>query len=349
MQVLYRGGVHLPRAGGSSGHGEMWLDPHFECPSAIVSHAHADHMKSHGQVIATPATAAMMRLRGATKSRFREVDFHAPLHFHEDDASGEACSQDCGEACGNERTRVSLYPAGHVLGSSQVLVERGGMRLLYSGDFKLRPSRASEEAIVPQADIVVMETTFGRPQYRFPETEEVLGDIARWCKNVLKSGSNPVLFCYSLGKGQEVLAGLKDADFPIYLHEKHFAMANLYREFGVDFPEYQLYQPETKMDGVLLCASGCRKGRWFRWLEQAHSLKTAYISGWALDRNARWRFGTDHAFPLSDHAGYDDLMAYVGLSGAQTIYTMHGFEDEFAHDLRRQGYLALPLKHAVEI
>jgi hypothetical protein len=66
-------------------------------------------------------------------------------------------------------------------------------------------------------------------------------------------------------------------------------------------------------------------------------LKTAYISGWALDRGARWRFNTDHAFPLSDHAGYDDLMAYVGMTGAQTIYTMHGFEDEFARDLREQG------------
>ncbi len=126
-------------------------------------------------------------------------------------------------------------------------------------------------------------------------------------------------------------------------------MSNLYRELGVTFPDYQLYQPETALDGVLLCASGCKRGRWFRWLEQSHNLKTAYVSGWALDKGARYRFGTDKAFPLSDHAGYDDLMAYVGLSGAQTIYTMHGFEDEFAADLRRQGYLSLPLKHAVEI
>ncbi len=338
--------MHLPAG---SGHGELWLDPHFECASAIVSHAHADHMKSHGSVIATPATAAMMRLRGANTRRFHELGFNTPLQFGPGEPGVFQCNEGCSGTCGEERTRVELYPAGHVLGSSQVLVERGGMRLLYSGDFKLRPSRASEAAVVPQADILVMETTFGRPQYRFPETEEVLGDIARWCGSVLKSGSNPVLLCYSLGKGQEVLAGLKGVDFPIYLHEKHFAMANLYREFGVELPKYRLYQPETKMDGVLLCANGCRKGRWFRWLERAHSLKTAYISGWALDAGARWRFGTDHAFPLSDHAGYDDLMAYVGLSGARTIYTMHGFEDEFAQDLRRQGYLALPLKHAVAV
>jgi Cft2 family RNA processing exonuclease len=188
MQVQYRGGVHLPQAGS---HGELWLDPHFECASAIVSHAHADHMKAHASVIATPATAAMMRLRGATKPNFREVPFNTSLHFHEGQAHD--CSENCGSECGDQRTRVSLHAAGHVLGSSQVLVERDGLRLLYSGDFKLRASRASEVATVPSADIVVMETTFGLPKYRFPDNEEVLGDIRAWCANVLRSGR--ALFC----------------------------------------------------------------------------------------------------------------------------------------------------------
>jgi Cft2 family RNA processing exonuclease len=216
-------------------------------------------MKGHARVIATPATAAMMRLRGAGASRFREVDFGHPFHFHTADDDCADCGEACGPDCGDSRTRATLLPAGHVLGSSQVLVERDGLRLLYSGDFKLRPSRASEEATVPAADILVMETTFGRPQYKFPETEEVLGDIRRWCSAVLRTGGTPVLFCYSLGKGQEVLAGLDGVDFPIYLHEKHFAMANLYRQFGVAMPEYRLYQPETKIDGVLCAPAAAAK------------------------------------------------------------------------------------------
>jgi hypothetical protein len=326
MQVLYRDGVHVPVP-------DVWLDPHFRCEAAVVSHAHADHMKAHGQVFATPATAAMMRLRGAATPNFHEVGFHETF-----------CYRD-----GEESPCVTLLPAGHVLGSSQVLVEHEGMKLLYSGDFKLRASRSSEVAEVPQADVLVMETTFGLPKYRFPDNEEVLGDIRRWCRSVLNTGSRPVVLCYSLGKGQEVLAGLDGVDFPIYLHEKHFHMANLYREFGVKLPPYRLYVPGAPLDGVLLCASGCRKGRWFADLARRESLKTSYVSGWALDAGAKWRFGTDHAFPLSDHAGYDDLMAYVGLSGAGTIYTMHGFDEQFARDLRKQGYLALPLKHAVEL
>lgn len=324
MQVIYDRGVHLPET-------NLWLDPHHERARAIVSHAHADHMKKHGEVIATPATAAMMQLRGARRTQFHHANFKEPVFC---DGGGN----------------FSLWPAGHVLGSSQVLVEHNGLKLLYSGDFKLRPSLSSEIAEVPDADIVIMETTFGRPHYRFPDNQTVLDDIARWCRNVLKTGSRPVVFCYSLGKGQEVLAGLQGFPAPIYLHEAHWKMANLYRQLGVNFPDYRLYE-EAEIDdfaGVLLCAAGCKRGRWFGDLSRAHNLKTAYVSGWAMDAGAKWRFGTDVAFPLSDHAGYDDLMAYVGLSGAGTIYTTHGFDEDFARDLRAQGYLAQPLKYATQ-
>lgn len=320
MQVLFRDGVHLPGF-------DLWLDPHHARDAAVVTHAHADHMKSHGKVLCTPATAAMMKVRGARLCNFQALAFgekHVGV-----DAAGHS---------------LTLLPAGHVLGSSQVLVEHEGRKLLYSGDFKLGDSRSCEPIEVPCADIVVMETTFGRRNYRFPDHEEVLSDIRRWCRNVLRQGDAPVLLCYSLGKGQEVLAGLEGVEFPIYLHEAHWKMANAYRELGVEFPEYHLYEPGRKLDGVLLCASGCRRGRWFRALERSQRLKTAYLSGWALDRGAHWRAGTDVAFPLSDHADYNDLMAYVGMTGAQTIYTMHGFDDEFARDLRAQGYDARPLK-----
>jgi Cft2 family RNA processing exonuclease len=320
MQVLYRDGVHLPDAG-------LWLDPHKAQQRAIVTHAHADHMQPHAEVWSTPATAAMMRLRGATRCQYQDLPFRQPLQVE----------------TGGECATVTLYPAGHVLGSAQVLVEQKGIKVLYSGDFKLRTGLSAEECEVPEADIVVMETTFGRPRYKFPDTDQVCADIKNWCWDAVQAGDVPVLFCYSLGKGQELLAGLHDLDLPIYLHSAHWKMANLYRELGVDFPEYKLYEYGQPLDGVLLCASGCRRGKWF---SQLVNLRTAYISGWALDSSARWRFGTDAAFPLSDHADYGDLMAYVGLTGAQVIYTMHGFETEFARDLCGQGYHALPLKDA---
>ncbi len=314
MQVLFDRGIHLPGPG-------LWLDAHSPRPLAVVSHAHADHIQRHEHVLSTVPTAAMMRLRGITRCRFRALPYGK--------------TEELGEA------RVTLFPAGHVLGSAQALVEWAGVRLLYSGDFKLRAGLSVEPTEVPAADVVIMETTFGRPRYRFPETAEVVEAIRGFCRQALEEGRAPVLFCYSLGKGQEVLACLQGEEFPIYLHSAHWDMSDLYRNFGVKFPPYQKFQPGQRLDGVLLCSSQCRKAQWFQNLGKT---RTAYISGWALDSGARWRFGTDAAFPLSDHADYDDLLEYVRRTGASTVYTHHGFAEEFAGDLRKQGLWAEPLR-----
>src|SRR5947207_9016280 len=249
MQVLFRRGIHLPGP-------ELWLDPHDAQPVAVVSHAHADHIQPHGHVLTSVPTAAMMRLRGLARCQFRTLQFRQRVEL------GEA--------------RLTLYPAGHILGSAQALVEWEGTRLLYSGDFKLRAGRSAEAVEVPKADVVIMETTFGRPRYRFPDTETVVEQILDFCRSTLEEGRAPVLFCYSLGKGQELLACLEGAEFPIYLHTKHWEMASLYRDFGVKLPPFRKYQPGERLDGVLLCASGCRRSRWFANLRD---IRTAYVSG----------------------------------------------------------------------
>ncbi len=186
-----------------------------------------------------------------------------------------------------------------------------------------------------------METTFGRPRYRFPDACQVAGAMLEFCRESLAAGHTPVLLCYSLGKGQEVLACLEEAEFPIYLQSAHWNMAQLYRDLGVKLPAYRKYQPGQKLDGVLLCAAGCRRSEWFGRLKNP---RTAYVSGWALDPGCCWRFGTDAAFPLSDHADYEDLLEYVRMTGAERVYTMHGFAEEFAKDLRRLGQWAEPLR-----
>jgi Cft2 family RNA processing exonuclease len=126
MHVLDKNGIHLPQH-------DLWLDPHHARPVAFVTHAHADHMKRHGRVFATPATAAMMHARGATKSHFHHLEWGEPVKWN--------------------RALVSAFPAGHVLGSAQILVESEGVRLLYSGDFKMRSGLSCEPIEVPRADI----------------------------------------------------------------------------------------------------------------------------------------------------------------------------------------------------
>ena len=318
MIVLDKNGVYLPEH-------KLWLDPHRAQSAAFVSHAHADHMKRHGRVFCSPATAAMMHIRGATKSQFHRLNW--------------------GETVRWGRAQVSLYPAGHVLGSAQILVECDGVRLLYSGDFKLRPGLSCEPIQIPQADIVVMETTFGVPRYRFPDSAAVVGRIADWCRGVLDKGETPVVFCYSLGKGQEVLAGLCDQDLPVTLHAKHAQIAAVYADNGVRFPAYDEHKQFEEIAGVLLCASQCQRGKWWAELCARQRVRTAYVSGWALNAHPS-RFGTDAAFALSDHADYADLHEYVRRTGATQVWTTHGYAAEFAGDLRALGLEAAPLCEA---
>lgn len=318
MQVLDNKGIHLPEH-------DLWLDPHHARPVAFVSHAHADHMKKHSRVFATPATAAMMHARGAVKSKFHPLEWREVVPWN--------------------RARVSFYPAGHVLGSAQMLVESNGVRLLYSGDFKLRDSLSAEKIEVPRADILVMETTFGLPRYRFPDSNTVLAQIGAWCRAVLDRGAIPAIFCYSLGKGQEVLAGLAGCDFPIFLHAKHGQISGIYASHGIEFPDFEVHQSGDDIDGVLLCASQCKHSKWWHELTSKRRVETAYVSGWALGAHPA-RFGCDAAFALSDHAGYEDLIEYVRWSGARKVWTTHGYCDEFAADLRALGLEAAPLRAA---
>src|SRR5438270_1549856 len=147
MTVVYQRGSYLPEI-------DLWLDPQVPRPVAVVSHAHSDHIQSHAVTLATPATAALMRHRLGRRGRCRPLPYGRRTEF-----PGFA---------------ITLYPAGHVLGSAQVLIERNGERLLYSGDFKLKPGRSVEATEVPQADVVILETTLAKPGCVFPPTDVVM-------------------------------------------------------------------------------------------------------------------------------------------------------------------------------
>jgi Cft2 family RNA processing exonuclease len=320
MTVVYQRGIYLPAI-------DLWLDPQLPRPVAVVSHAHSDHIQSHAVTLATPATAALMRHRLGNHGRCRPLSFGQRTEF-----PGFA---------------LTLYPAGHVLGSAQALVEVDGCRLLYSGDFKLQGGRSTEATEVPEADVVIMETTFGKPGYVFPPSEEVVGQIRGWVRGVWEDGLVPILFSYALGKSQELLAHLDDLGGEILLERRVYEVVKLYEAMGVRFPPHQLYVPGMEPQGcALLCPPGSRRSHDIAGIRNR---RTAYISGWALDRGAAWRFGTNTCFPLSDHADYPDLIEYVRRTGARVVHTVHGFADEFAADLRLRGYDARPLRPASQL
>lgn len=324
IRIAFDHGILLPEC-------SLWLDPVRAHDFAFISHAHSDHVRRHRRLVVSPGTQRFLQHRAGSGGPTPEVTHVLPF--------GRRTSFPAD-------FHATLYPAGHVLGSAQLLVERDGTRLLYSGDFKLREGLSCEPIQVPRADVLVMEATFGRPHYIFPPRAQVIAGIAAFCRSSLAHDRVPVLLGYSLGKGPELLASLNAAGFEFALHESLFSHAELYRELGVGLPQYQLHQPGREAGKVLIFPPSVRRALLRERIPRA---AVAYISGWALDPGTRHRLGVDAAFPLSDHADYHDLIEYVQRVQPQEVHTVHGFAEEFARDLQRRGWNARPLKNGQQV
>ncbi len=235
---------------------------------------------------------------------------------------------------------MTLVPAGHVLGSAQCLIESAAGSLLYTGDFKLRAGLSSEVAEAVPAETLIMETTFGLPHYVFPPAEEVIAGVVKFAREALEEGDVPVLLGYSLGKAQEILSALSTAGVPIMLHGAVWKMTRVYEGLGISFPEYRKYEAGAVSGHALICPPNVNGSAMLR---KIRNRRVAMLSGWAMNPGAKFRYQADAAFPLSDHAGYDDLLRHVEAVGPKRVLTLHGYAREFAADLRERGVEAWAL------
>ena len=333
VHIAYRRGVERPAHG-------LWLDPRDRCGLAFVSHAHSDHIGRHREVILSTGTARLMEVRLPNRNGERRehiLPFGEPFELRRVDCHPASISQAC----------IRLFPAGHILGSAQIHFESEEGTLLYSGDFKLRPGLSAELAECPLAETLIMETTFALPRYRFPPTDEILADITRFCDEALDQKQVPILLGYSLGKSQEVVCALLKAGLVPMLHESVFKMTEIYRTAQDGFPSgYTLFEPNEVAGKVLIWPPNAVRSPMIR---RIPNRTTAVLTGWAIDSGARYRYGADRAFPLSDHADYDDLLRYVELVCPRRVFTLHGFAGSFAADLRRRGVEAWALGEANQL
>jgi DNA ligase-1 len=308
-KVEYRNGVRLPQIG-------WWLDAHFPVDRSFVSHAHFDHLAAHREILCSAGTARLMRARLPDERIEHVLPFGAT----------EQLTANCA---------ITLHPAGHIHGSAQSLLahEEHGT-LLYTGDFKLRPGLSAERCATPHADVLIMETTYGRPQYVLPPTAQVLADIAHFCHQAIDDGEVPILFGYSLGKSQELLSSLASAQLPVMLHPQTFKLTKVYEELGISFPPYRAFDAAECAGHVVICPPQSAASSF---LKKINPRRTAVITGWALDPGAIYRYQCDAAFPLSDHADFTDLIKFVELVQPQRVLTLHGFASDFARTLRERG------------
>jgi DNA ligase-1 len=317
---FHEGGIFLPALG-------LWLDPHFPQTGpdrVFVSHAHSDHIDAHREVILSGPTAKLMqaRLPGARLEHI--VPFREKRTFSH----------------GSRNFDLTLLPAGHIFGSAMSLIEVSGKTLLYTGDFKLRRGLSAEPCEPQHADVLIMETTYGRAQYRFPPTADVIAGVVRFCKQALDNDETPVLLGYSLGKSQELLCSLGDAGLPIMLHGTVYKLTQIYEQFGHCFPPYEAYEAGKASGKVLLCPPSVAGSAMLRKIGR---VRVAVLTGWAVDQGCRFRYGADAAFPLSDHADFPDLVEFVKQVQPSKVYTLHGFAADFAQCLRELGFDAQAL------
>ncbi len=325
LEFQYReSGIYFPQL-------RLWLDPHWPKEELVfVSHAHSDHTADHREVILSEPTARLMTARMGGKRIEHALRFNEPHVFQR----------------GGNEFRITLVPAGHIFGSAMSLIECEGESLLYTGDFKLRRGRSAEVCQPVRADSLIMETTFGRPEYCFPPTEDVLQGVVRFCQEALDNDETAVLYGYSLGKSQEILSSLGAAGLPIMLHSSVFNMTKVYEQFGHSFPPYEKYESGRAQGKVLLCPPSVAGSAMVRSLGKTRG---AVLTGWAVNAGCRYQYRCDAAFPLSDHADFPDLIKFVQQVQPKHVYTLHGFAADFAQTLRALGFTATALSEGEQM
>lgn len=293
--------------------GGFFIDPVRAVEVAVISHAHSDHARAgHGRVIATPATLALMRARLGE----RAVRGAVALEYGERLRLGEA--------------EIFLAPAGHVLGSAQVVIDCGGGRAVVSGDFKRAPDPTCVPFATVACDLFVTEATFALPLWRMPpaarEVDKLLESLEVFPRRTHLIG------CYGVGKVQRLIAMLRAAGWgaPVWVHPGFLAPCAVYGAFGVDLGEVRGLEGEVPAGALVLAPPGTPA--------PSAEAVLGMASGWMrLERHAR---GVELPLILSDHADWDELLATIGASGAGEVWITHGDAAALAPALRARGVRA---------
>lgn len=306
--------------------GDFHVDPSRAVPKAVVTHGHGDHARpGHGAALATAETLAIMGSRlGAG-------------------FAGEVQTLAYGERLRIGDVDVSLVPAGHILGSAQVVLEHRGSRVVVSGDYKRRadPTAAPFEPVA--CDVFITEATFGLPVFRHPPDSEEVAKVLH-SLSVFPDRSH-VIGVYALGKAQRVLALLRAAgyDRPVYLHGALQKLCDLYAAFGIDLGDLRPASGENrkKLSGeIVLAPPSAIQDRWARRLADP---VTAFASGWMRVRQRAKQRGAELPLIISDHADWDELTGTVAEISPGELWVTHGREEALVHWAHMNGFDARAL------
>lgn len=306
--------------------GDFFIDPWRPVARAVVTHGHSDHARrGSAHYLAARGSEAILRTRLGEDISLQTVPYGEPVMMN--------------------GVRVSLHPAGHLLGSAQVRVEHRGEVWVASGDYKVQPDRTCEPFEPVRCDVFITESTFGLPIYCWDSQDKVFAQIGDWWRGNQERGWTSVLLTYALGKAQRILANIDAGIGPILVHGTIPPLNAAYAAGGVKLPDClyaSLENAKTTNRRALVLAPPSAGAS--PWLRKFTPYSLAMASGWMQIRGTRRRRSMDRGFALSDHADWPGLMQAIRATGAHTIGVTHGYTRTMARWLGENGYRAWELK-----
>ena len=307
------------------------LDPNrtVNCDVTFVSHAHSDHLyrtinsntsnNSKAVILTSKATSLIASARGYNINDIVE-----------------------------EHDGIQLIDNGHILGSKGLLIQND---LYYTADISIRRRAFMNPAPLPQVDTLIIESTFGRPQYIFPNLTEITHNANKIISEMYDKGIPVILMGYALGKAQLLTELFRHWD-PLYVHDSVEKINSIYKKLGIplrDAITYSVAENQGLLSKnkpwIMIAPLATTRSNFIKRMKERYGVKTVGFSGWAVDNRYKFLMNLDYTFPLSDHSDYNELIRIVNACNPRKIYTCHGFMMEFARSLRKLGFDAEPISN----
>jgi len=303
--------------------GGFYIDPWEPVDHAVITHGHSDHAKvGHKKYLAHKNSIAILRQRLG-------------------DINVNGCEY--GDSISMNDVKISLHPAGHIIGSAQIRVEHKGEVWCVSGDYKTQADPIAEDFEPVKCHTFITECTFGLPIYQWPDENEVIKQIETWWKQNQESGKVSLISAYALGKAQRILASVDQSIGKIYCHGAVDTVNKIHTDLKVLQGDYPYLYPEInkqELEGALVIAPPSAVGS--TWARKLRPLSVGMASGWMMLRGSKRRQNVDRGFILSDHADWLGLNEAVKATGAERVICTHGYTDTFSQWLNHNGYDAYP-------
>lgn len=316
---ISQAGLFCPR-------GAFYVDPWAPVAKAVITHAHGDHaVKGSRQYMTVEPGKLVLASRMGQHAKIESLSF--------------------GQSIDLNGVKVSLHPAGHILGSAQVRAEYKGEVWVISGDYKVAPDVTCHSFEPIPCHTFVTESTFAQPCFHWEPQEITFNRIHDWWRANQARSQASFLYAYALGKAQRLLAGLDASIGPVFAHRDIEAVNVLYRKSGVSLPAARIPNDGMTTDEwnrslILLTPSA----RWTQAFPYLGKFSTAFASGWMTLPDAAHERRVHTGFALSDHADHRELRGAVAATGAQRVFVTHGYIDEFVSELKSHGYDAIPMR-----